>query len=88
MVDLFAALRGMFKPLLTSDSVTLVFVEPVDVPRLILLKMAAQGAAPAFHQSGHRGRKTGTLSLRPVPGAEFRHQEIGRSLWSLVDVLS
>ncbi|MGE3779848.1 MAG: histidine kinase dimerization/phospho-acceptor domain-containing protein, partial [Pirellulaceae bacterium] len=34
MVDLFAALRGMFKPLLTSDAVSLVFVEPIDVPRL------------------------------------------------------
>ena len=34
MVDLFAALRGMFKPILTSESVDLVFEEPVDVPRV------------------------------------------------------
>ena len=34
MVDLFAALRGMFKPILTSDSVSLVMEEPVDVPRI------------------------------------------------------
>jgi signal transduction histidine kinase len=34
MVDLFAALRGMFRPILTNDSVTLVFEEPVDVPRV------------------------------------------------------
>src|SRR5688572_8685698 len=34
MVDLFAALRGMFKPLLTSDAVTLAFCEPTDVPRI------------------------------------------------------
>jgi signal transduction histidine kinase len=34
MVDLFAAIRGMFKPLLTSDAVSLVFEEPKDVPRL------------------------------------------------------
>src|SRR5687768_12437299 len=34
MVDLFAALRGMFKPILTSDSVSLVMDEPVDVPRI------------------------------------------------------
>jgi signal transduction histidine kinase len=34
MVDLFAALRGMFKPILTSDSVKLVMDEPVDVPRV------------------------------------------------------
>jgi signal transduction histidine kinase len=34
MVDLFTALRGMFKPVLTNPNVTLVFEEPVDVPKL------------------------------------------------------
>jgi signal transduction histidine kinase len=34
MVDLFAALRGMFKPILNSDSVSLVMEEPVGVPRV------------------------------------------------------
>jgi signal transduction histidine kinase len=34
MVDLFAALRGMFKPLLTSSAVSLVFEEPGDLPRV------------------------------------------------------
>jgi len=34
MVDLFSALRGMFKPILTSTSVALIFAEPVDVPKL------------------------------------------------------
>ena len=34
MVDLFAALRGMFKPLLTISMVDLVFEEPIDVPRV------------------------------------------------------
>jgi signal transduction histidine kinase len=34
MVDLFAALRGMFKPMLTNPDVTLHFDEPVDVPKL------------------------------------------------------
>jgi signal transduction histidine kinase len=34
MVDLFAALRGMFKPLLTLTTVNLIFEEPVDVPRM------------------------------------------------------
>ena len=34
MVDLFAALRGMFKPILTNESVALVFEEPLDVPRV------------------------------------------------------
>lgn len=33
MVDLFSALRGMFKPILTSD-VSLIFDEPVEPPRL------------------------------------------------------
>ena len=34
MVDLLAALRGMFKPILNSDSVSLVMEEPVGVPRI------------------------------------------------------
>jgi signal transduction histidine kinase len=34
MVDLFAALRGMFKPIVTNDHVALIFEEPVDVPRI------------------------------------------------------
>ena len=34
MVDLFSALRGMFKPVLTNPDVVLVFEEPHDVPKL------------------------------------------------------
>ena len=34
MVDLFAALRGMFRPLLSSSEVTLILEEPVDLPRV------------------------------------------------------
>jgi signal transduction histidine kinase len=34
MVDLFAALRGMFKPIVDSDAISLVFEEPHDVPRI------------------------------------------------------
>src|SRR5690349_7037979 len=34
MVDLFSALRGMFKPIVNSEAVTLVFEEPADVPRI------------------------------------------------------
>lgn len=34
MVDLFSALRGMFKPVLTNPDVNLVFEEPEGVPRL------------------------------------------------------
>jgi signal transduction histidine kinase len=34
MVDLFSALRGMFKPVLTNPELNLVFEEPQDVPRL------------------------------------------------------
>lgn len=34
MVDLFAALRGMFKPILTNDAVSLVFEEPQSLPRM------------------------------------------------------
>lgn len=34
MVDLFAAIRGMFKPLLTSEAVSLILEEPQNVPRI------------------------------------------------------
>jgi signal transduction histidine kinase len=34
MVDLFSALRGMFKPVLTNPDVNLVFGEPQNVPKL------------------------------------------------------
>jgi signal transduction histidine kinase len=34
MVDLFSALRGMFKPVLTNPAVSLVFEEPEGVPKL------------------------------------------------------
>jgi signal transduction histidine kinase len=34
MVDLFAALRGMFKPIVTNHEVALIFEEPVAVPRV------------------------------------------------------
>jgi signal transduction histidine kinase len=32
MVDLFSALRGMFKPILATSDVTLIFEEPVNIP--------------------------------------------------------
>lgn len=34
MVDLFSALRGMFKPVLTNPDVNLIFEEPVGMPEL------------------------------------------------------
>ncbi|HEY2634340.1 MAG TPA: ATP-binding protein [Steroidobacteraceae bacterium] len=34
MVDLFSALRGMFKPIVASTSVTLIFEEPEAIPRI------------------------------------------------------
>jgi signal transduction histidine kinase len=34
MVDLFSALRGMFKPIVTLSSIALVFDEPKAIPRL------------------------------------------------------
>jgi signal transduction histidine kinase len=34
MVDLFSALRGMFKPLLAMSTINLVFEEPRDMPRI------------------------------------------------------
>ncbi|TCD19124.1 histidine kinase [Pseudomonas sp. IC_126] len=34
MLDLFAALRGMFRPIVDAETVDLIFEEPQDIPRL------------------------------------------------------
>jgi signal transduction histidine kinase len=34
MVDLFSALRGMFKPIVTNSGVSLIFEEPGSIPRI------------------------------------------------------
>src|SRR5579862_5993617 len=34
MVDLFAALRGMFRPILTTNTVSLIFEEPSALPKI------------------------------------------------------
>lgn len=34
MVDLFSALRGMFRPIVSMETVALIFEEPHDIPRL------------------------------------------------------
>ena len=34
MVDLFSALRGMFRPIIQMEAVALIFEEPQDIPRL------------------------------------------------------
>ena len=34
MVDLFSALRGMFRPIVGSSSVALIFEEPESIPRI------------------------------------------------------
>jgi signal transduction histidine kinase len=34
MVDLFSALRGMFRPIVSNSTVSLIFEEPQDVPRI------------------------------------------------------
>ena len=34
MLDLFAALRGMFRPIVDASAVDLIFEEPVGLPRL------------------------------------------------------
>ena len=74
MVDLFSALRGMFRPILTSSSVDLVFEEPRNVPQLFTdhkklsqilrnlianaLKFTTQGSVRVEAECCHEGRVT------------------------------
>jgi signal transduction histidine kinase len=90
MVDLFSALRGMFRPIVTSTSIDLVFEEPVNVPQLFTdhkklsqilrnlisnaLKFTPQGSVRVSAQC----REPGRVSFRVVDtgiGIAPEHQQ-------------
>ena len=71
MVDLFSALRGMFKPILPSRPVSLIFEEPRGVPPHLHRRQEAVADPPQLHleraevharrrgaRHGHAGRRT------------------------------
>lgn len=92
MVDLFSALRGMFKPMLTNPAVTLVFEEPADLPKLYTddrklsqilrnfisnaLKFTSRGEVRVAAQAGEPGWITFSVSDSGIGIAPEFHESI------------
>lgn len=92
MVDLFSALRGMFKPVLTNPAVSLVFEEPQNVPKLYTddrklsqilrnfvsnaLKFTARGEVRVSARLEGEGRVTFSVADSGIGIAPEFHQSI------------
>jgi signal transduction histidine kinase len=70
MVDLFTALRGMFKPVLTNPNVVLVFEEPGDIPKLYTDHQKLSQILRNFISNALKFTQQGEVrvSARPVAG--------------------
>ena len=66
MVDLFSALRGMFKPIVASTSVDLVFEEPEDVPRLYTDHKKLSQILRNFISNGLKFTSSGSVRVTAV----------------------
>jgi hypothetical protein len=88
MVDLFSALRGMFKPVLTNPAVNLVFEEPQDVPQALHRRPQAVADPAQLHLQraevhaqgrGARGRPARrAMATRDLLGGRHRHRHRAR----------
>jgi signal transduction histidine kinase len=84
MVDLFAALRGMFKPLLSESSVALILEEPVHVPRIFTddKKLSRPGSrlcqSPRRRSRQVRGRRHRHRHRTRIPRRHFPGFHAGR----------
>lgn len=63
LIDLFAALRGMFKPILTSDAVEVVFEEPVGVPALFTDNQKVAQILRNFISNALKFTQRGTVTI-------------------------
>jgi len=74
LIDLFAALRGMFKPIMTSDAVDVVFEEPVGVPPLFSDNQKVAQILRNFISNALKFTQQGavTISARPEPENHVR----------------
>lgn len=64
MVDLFSALRGMFKPILINEEVTLTFVEPVGATQLYSDDKKLSQILRNFISNALKFTTTGTVTVR------------------------
>jgi signal transduction histidine kinase len=67
MVDLFAALRGMFKPLLSMSTVSLVFEEPHDIPRIYTDDKRLSQILRNYISNGLKFTQEGEVRVRAWP---------------------
>ena len=70
MVDLFSALRGMFKPVLTNPDVTLVFEEPAHLPALYTDDKKLSQILRNFISNGLKFTSRGEVRVSAVPNAD------------------
>ena len=68
LVNLFAALRGMFKPLLGPESVTLIFEEPEGIPRLYSDDRKLGQILRNFISNAMKFTEKGEIRVRAVRG--------------------
>jgi signal transduction histidine kinase len=67
MVDLFAALRGMFKPLLSMSTVSLIFEEPHEIPRVYTDDKRLSQILRNFISNGLKFTQRGEVRVRARP---------------------
>ena len=70
MVDLFAALRGMFRPILTTESVSLIFEEPIGLPRVYTDDKKLSQILRNFISNALKFTSQGEVRVSAKPGPE------------------